>query len=70
MKHAGDRSFSRNPDASDARDHAIKAVETVLIPIVVPKQEQAAGELGQGNPKEEEVRAAIGRLSDAMGSTA
>lgn len=30
--------FGRNPDPSDAWDHAIKAVEAVLIPTVVPTQ--------------------------------
>jgi hypothetical protein len=34
------RAFSRNPDASDAWDHSIKAIEAVLIPIVVPKQDK------------------------------
>jgi hypothetical protein len=32
--------YGRNPNASDAWDHAIKAVEAVLIPIVVPNQHQ------------------------------
>ncbi|MEU9634427.1 MULTISPECIES: hypothetical protein [Streptomyces] len=41
LKQAWDRAFSRGPDASDAWDHAIKAVEAVLIPLVVPKQEKA-----------------------------
>ncbi|MET7826293.1 hypothetical protein ABZT23_16580 [Streptomyces sp. NPDC005386] len=41
LRQAWDRAFSRNPDASDAWDHAIKAVEAVLIPIVVPKQDKA-----------------------------
>jgi hypothetical protein len=30
--------YGRNPDTSDAWDHAIKAVEALLIPIVVPHQ--------------------------------
>ncbi|WP_329253111.1 hypothetical protein OG223_25755 [Streptomyces sp. NBC_01478] len=41
LKQAWDRAFSRDPDASDAWDHAIKAVEAALIPIVVPKQDKA-----------------------------
>ncbi|MEU1512968.1 hypothetical protein ABZ490_12520 [Streptomyces sp. NPDC005811] len=41
LKQAWDRAFSRDSDASDAWDHAIKAVEAVLIPIVVPKQDKA-----------------------------
>ncbi|WP_167502577.1 hypothetical protein [Streptomyces malaysiensis] len=41
LRQAWDRAFSRGPDASDAWDHAIKAVEAVLIPVVVPKQEKA-----------------------------
>ncbi|MFJ3395279.1 hypothetical protein [Leifsonia aquatica] len=43
--------FGRNPDPSDAWDHAIKAVEELLIPIVLPNKPKAnlggvAGELG------------------------
>ncbi|QQC90260.1 hypothetical protein [Streptomyces alfalfae] len=41
LKQAWVNAFSRNPDASDAWDHAIKAVEAVLIPIVVPQQDKA-----------------------------
>ena len=33
--------YGRNPDASDAWDHSIKAVEAVLIPIVTPRKEKA-----------------------------
>lgn len=33
--------YGRDPDASDAWDHAIKAVEAILIPIVVPSQDKA-----------------------------
>ncbi|MEU6184092.1 hypothetical protein [Streptomyces coeruleorubidus] len=40
LKQSWDRAFSRDPDASDAWDHAIKAVEAVLIPIVIPKQDK------------------------------
>jgi hypothetical protein len=38
LKQAWDRAFSRGSDASDAWDHAIKAVEAVLIPIVAPSR--------------------------------
>ncbi|MFD9608782.1 hypothetical protein ACFWWS_05400 [Streptomyces sp. NPDC059083] len=41
LRQAWDHAFSRSADASDAWDHAIKAVEAVLIPVVVPKQEKA-----------------------------
>lgn len=46
--------FGRNPDPSDGWDHTIKAVEEVLIPIVVPKATKpnlgtVAGEL-KANP--------------------
>jgi hypothetical protein len=34
------KAYGREPDASDAWDHSIKAVETILIPVVVPKQDQ------------------------------
>jgi hypothetical protein len=33
--------FGRQPNPSDAWDHAIKAVEAVLIPVVVPNQDKA-----------------------------
>ena len=33
--------YGRNPDASDAWDHSIKAVETMLIPIVIPTNPKA-----------------------------
>lgn len=33
--------YGRNPNPSDGWDHAIKAVEEVLIPLVVPKQDKA-----------------------------
>ncbi len=38
LKEAWDKATSREGDPSDAWDHAIKAVEAVLIPIVVPTQ--------------------------------
>ncbi|MEV0446328.1 hypothetical protein [Streptomyces sp. NPDC050600] len=41
LQQAWGRAFSRDADASDAWDHAIKAVEAILIPIVVPKQDKA-----------------------------
>lgn len=37
IQEAWDQAFGRTPDPSDAWDHAIKAVEEVLIPIVLPK---------------------------------
>ncbi|MGI5228409.1 hypothetical protein [Actinoallomurus iriomotensis] len=33
--------YGRGPDASDAWDHSIKAAESVLIPVVVPKKAKA-----------------------------
>lgn len=35
------KAFGRDPDPSDAWDHAIKAVEDALIPVVVPRQGKA-----------------------------
>jgi hypothetical protein len=35
------KAYGREPDASDASDHATKAVEALLLPVVVPKQAQA-----------------------------
>ena len=54
LREAWGAAFGRNPDPSDAWDHAIKAVEDLLIPIVVPKVAKAnlgtvAGEL-KANP--------------------
>ena len=38
LKEAWSKAFGRNINASDAWDHAIKAVEDILIPVVVPNQ--------------------------------
>ncbi|WP_206752042.1 hypothetical protein [Kribbella antiqua] len=45
------KAYDRDGDPSDAWDHAIKAVEEILLPIVIPAQDQAKigqvlGELG------------------------
>jgi hypothetical protein len=40
LAEAWSKAYGRDPDASDAWDHAIKAVEAILIPIVVPKQDK------------------------------
>jgi hypothetical protein len=39
--------YGRNPSASDAWDHAIKAIEHLLIPVVVPIDRQGKATLGQ-----------------------
>jgi hypothetical protein len=44
LDEAWDRAYGRNPNASDAWDHAIKAVEAGLRPIVIPRQ--AGGHIG------------------------
>jgi hypothetical protein len=54
LKQAWGAVFGRNPNPSDGWDHAIKAAEDLLIPIVVPKVAKAnlgtvAGEL-KANP--------------------
>jgi hypothetical protein len=41
LLQAWTKAYGRDSDASDAWDHAIKAVEAVLIPIVVPGQDSA-----------------------------
>lgn len=41
LQTAWSNAFGRNGDASDAWDHAIKAVEDVLIPVVVPNHSKA-----------------------------
>lgn len=38
LKEAWSKAYGRAPDPSDAWDHAIKAVEAILIPVVVPNQ--------------------------------
>jgi hypothetical protein len=38
LKEAWSNAFGRNGDPSDAWDHAIKALEDILIPVVVPNQ--------------------------------
>lgn len=41
LKEAWTAVYGRNPDASDAWDHSIKAVEAVLIPMVTPAKAKA-----------------------------
>jgi hypothetical protein len=41
LRQAWAAAYGRGPDASDAWDHAIKAAEAVLIPVVVPNQAKA-----------------------------
>jgi hypothetical protein len=41
LQAAWGAAYGRNPDASDAWDHAIKAAETLLIPIVTPAKAKA-----------------------------
>jgi hypothetical protein len=41
LQEAWTKVYGRTPDPSDAWDHAIKAVEHVLIPIVVPNNQRA-----------------------------
>lgn len=41
LQEAWSKAYGRNPDASDAWDHAIKAVESVLVPIVTPNNPKA-----------------------------
>jgi hypothetical protein len=41
LRQAWAKAYGRDPDPSDAWDHAIKAVESVLIPIVVPNNSKA-----------------------------
>lgn len=56
LKEAWRAAFGRNPDPSDAWDHAIKAVEELLIPIVIsgvskPNLGGVAGELHAASHK-------------------
>ncbi|NGN85181.1 hypothetical protein [Arthrobacter silviterrae] len=56
IQEAWEQAFGRTPDPSDAWDHAIKAVEEVLIPIVLPKVPKpnlggVAGELEASSTK-------------------
>lgn len=41
MKEAWANAFGRNGDPSDAWDHAIKAMEKLFIPLIVPNQNNA-----------------------------
>lgn len=41
LREAWKAAYGRNPDASDAWDHSIKAVESVLIPVVTPTKVKA-----------------------------
>lgn len=41
LQEAWIAAYGRNPDASDAWDHSIKAVEAILIPIVTPSKKKA-----------------------------
>lgn len=41
LREAWTNAFGRNGDPSDAWDHAIKAVESVLIPTIMPKNAKA-----------------------------
>ena len=55
LKEAWGAVFGRNPNSSDAWDHAIKAVEELLVPIVVPRASKpnlgtVAGEI-KANPE-------------------
>lgn len=50
LAQAWSKTFGRHPDPSDAWDHAIKAVEALAIPLVIPKKDKpnlggVAGEL-------------------------
>jgi hypothetical protein len=54
LREAWANAFGRNGDPSDAWDHAIKAVEDVLIPVVVPNKAKATmgdvlGQLGSSS---------------------
>jgi hypothetical protein len=41
LKEAWVNAFGRNADPSDAWDHAIKAMEALFIPLVIPKKDKA-----------------------------
>lgn len=40
LSEAWEKAYGRDPDPSDAWDHAIKAVEAALVPIVCPRQDK------------------------------
>lgn len=40
LAQAWEKAYGRRPDPSDAWDHAIKAVEAALVPIVCPRQDK------------------------------
>ncbi len=41
LREAWTKAYGRSPDTSDAWDHAIKAVESVLVPVVQPNNSKA-----------------------------
>lgn len=41
LREAWSNAFGRNADPSDAWDHAIKAMEALFIPLVIPKKDKA-----------------------------
>jgi hypothetical protein len=56
LKEAWRNAYGRDGDPSDAWDHAVKAVEAILLPTIVPKQDQATighavGELANNGDK-------------------
>jgi hypothetical protein len=56
LKEAWRNAYGRDGDPSDAWDHAIKAVEAILLPTILPKQDQAKigqvlGELASNGAK-------------------
>ncbi|WP_422734465.1 hypothetical protein ACN26Y_06470 [Micromonospora sp. WMMD558] len=61
LGQAWSRAFGRDADASDAWDHAIKAVEAILAPIVVPAQDkpQIGHVLGQLRSQSDRWRLAV-----------
>jgi len=68
LKEAWRNAYGRDGDPSDAWDHAIKAVEAILLPTIVPKQDQAkigqvVGELASSGDKWD-----VGMLFNQSGS--
>jgi hypothetical protein len=68
LAEAWSKAYARNPDASDAWDHAIKAAEAVLIPIVVPAKDKANLGSVAGHLKVHPEQFSFGLESTGIGS--
>ena len=67
LEEAWSNVYGRHPDPSDAWDHAIKAVEAILIPIVCPTKDKANLGSVAGDLKAQPGRFTFGLQSTGIG---